>query len=300
MYFVQQLFDGVVLGSIYVLFAVGLTLVWGVLNLLNLAHGAVFVFTAYIVFKISEHAHATGLALPLLVVVGAAIGGATGVLIELTTFRFIRDRMPDLREGELTMLIASIGLAGILTTIVNNGTGESNFSVPTTFHEHGYHAGSVLISNIQIVVIVAGIGLTALLAAWVRYTRGGRALRSVAVDADTASLMGINPNALSVVTMLVSGVLAGVAGVLLAVYLGSVDVNVGSSLLIYAFVALVVGGVGSVVGAAIGAFALSLVQTLLVGYTSGSYSDVVAFGLVIILLVVRPQGILGLKRIDRV
>jgi branched-chain amino acid transport system permease protein len=299
MYFAQLLFDGVVLGSIYTLFAVGLTLVWGVLNLLNLAHGAVFVFTAYLVFKISEHAQAAGLPVLLLVAIGAAVGGATAVIIELTTFRIVRARMPDLREGELTMLIASIGLAEILSTIVNNGTGESDFSVPTTFQVHTYHAG-ILITNVQIIVIVVGIGLSCLLAAWVRYSRGGRALRSVAVDPDTASLMGISPNTLSLLTMLVSGVFAGVAGVLLAVYLGSVDVNVGSSLLIYAFVALVAGGVGSVVGAGIGAFALSLIQTLLVGYTSGSFSDVVAFGLVIVLLVVRPQGILGLKRIDRV
>jgi branched-chain amino acid transport system permease protein len=300
MYFVQQIFNGVVLGSIYMLFAVGLTLVWGVLNLLNLAHGAVFVFTAYVVSKISVHLHASGLALVWLVLIGIAVGGVTTMIIEVLTFRVIRVRVPDLRESELTMLIASIGLAGILTTVVNNGTHQANFSIPTTFRSHVFTPGSLRISTMQIIVIVAGIGLTALLAVWVRYSRGGRALRSVAVDPDTSRLMGINPNSLSVVTMFVSGAFAGVAGVLLAVYLGSVDVNVGGSLLIYAFVALVAGGVGSVVGAAIGAFALSLVQTLLVAYTSGSYADVIAFGLVIVLLKVRPQGFLGLKRVDRV
>jgi branched-chain amino acid transport system permease protein len=294
---IQQLLNALVLGSVYALFSLGLTLVWGVANILNLAHGALFLSGALIAFVLTEQ---ITLPLPLMLVIVAVAGAALAALMDAIAFRPIARRAPTPARREMAVLLASLGLAAAATNVADVVTGFQIKRIPAgVIKVETYDLFGLSVTNVQIVIIVIGLAATIAIATWVRRSASGRALRAVAFDPALASLLGVNANRLSRVTLMLSGAIAGVAGLLLAINLSGFDSSFGESLLLKAFVAVIVGGIGSVGGTAVAAYGLALLETLLVAYGPGDARDAVAFGVILLVLVLRPQGLFGVSSSER-
>lgn len=293
----QNLVDALVFGSVLTLFALGLSLAWGTLDVLNLAHGALFVLAGFFAYELTSH---TSIPFVLVIVISMLGAGLASTMMELTAFRHVRSRFRAKRQAELSFLVASIGASTIIETIVSNQTNSTPFApAPRAFHVHDYHIGSVHITNIQIIIIVAAVVVGVALDQWVRRSRQGRAVRALAYDPNTSGLMGVNVNLVAAGTMFAAGALAGLAGVLLAVNIGGEDVGVGQDYMLTAFAILIVGGVGSVRGAIFAAYLIALAETAVVAYGPSNWRDGVAFALILLILLLRPQGLFARRRFQR-
>ncbi|MTD13861.1 branched-chain amino acid ABC transporter permease [Nakamurella sp. YIM 132087] len=294
-----QLSNAVVLGSIYLLFALGLTLSWGVLSILNLAHGSIFMFGAFSAYLITREI-SDAIPLPVLVVIAAVIGAVLAALLQILVYGPLLSRAQDKHAGELNVLIASIGVGLIPVAVALNLSTAEVVNLPLSVTRTERHRwGSLAITNLQIAIVVLALVLTVALWWWVSRTQTGRALRTIAHSPGTAELMGVPVARMSVITMAVSGALAGTAGLLLAANANAIEAHMGDGLLIKAFAVIILGGVGSVVGAAVGAFALAFAETGAVVWLSGDVRNIIAFALILIVLLVRPQGIFGQRAWQR-
>jgi branched-chain amino acid transport system permease protein len=285
----EQLINAIVLGAIYCLFAMGLGLTWGTLNVLNLAHGAVFMFSAFTCYLITQRAD-VHLPIAVVLIVAVVAGALLELGLDLLVFRQIKRRSRTQGEAEMSMLIGSIGASAILVTVAQQLTADTPFTVTAVpVKASVYHLGSGVYVTIAVVAPV----LTAGFALWIQRSRMGRAMRALAYDAPTSGLMGISEGRMSALAMAISGATAGVAGVFLTVYLDSVTADSGSDLLLRAFAVVVLGGVGSMWGTLIGAFVLAGGETLVTATTSGIWTSAVSFALIIVVLLVRPSGLFG-------
>lgn len=281
--------DAIVLGAIYSLFSLGMTLSWGVLNVLNLAHGAIFMFGALIAYLITKD---SGMSLLLALPIAAVGAGLIAVALEVAAFRQIRRRVADESGAELAMLIASVGAGAMLVAAAQNITSNQIVSIDeSTFTVHQYSLAGLEVTNVELLILGTCGVLSVALAAFIARSRHGRALRALAVDPYTCGLMGVSADRLATITMFVSGALAGVAGVLLALQLSVVEAHMGDGLLLRAFAAIILGGIGSIGGAIAGAFVLAFAETFTVAYISPDLRDAVAFALILLLLLLRPQGL---------
>jgi branched-chain amino acid transport system permease protein len=293
---IQMSVNALALASIYFLFAVGMSLVWGSIGVLNFSHGAIFMGSAFASFIILQHVQ-----LPLIAVIGIGIviGAMLAVFVQLVAFGPILRREKSRHAGELQIIAAGIGLASVIIALAQMRFNEPFGLAASSFKITTINIGGVLISNISLIIVglaaTLGIGLTL----WLRLSIQGTALRSIGVDARTASLMGINRARMALAALAVSGGMAGLAGTMLTLYLGAIETTSGESFLIKAFAIIVLGGVGSIPGAILGSVALAVAETLLLGYTSGTWVDVVSFGLIFAILLVRPHGIFGRKEVRR-
>ena len=290
----EQLINAIVLGAIYCLFAMGLGLTWGTLNVLNLAHGAVFMFSAFTCYLITQRAD-VNLPIAVVLIVAVVAGALLELCLNLLVFRQIKRRSRTQGEAEMSMLIGSIGASAILVTVAEQLTADTPFTVTAVpVKASVYHLGSgVYVTNVEIVIAVVAPVLTAGFALWIQRSRMGRAMRALAYDAPTSGLMGISEGRMSALAMAISGATAGAAGVFLTVYLDSVTADSGSDLLLRAFAVVVLGGVGSMWGTLIGAFVLAGGETLVTATTSGIWTSAVSFGLIIAVLLIRPSGLFG-------
>jgi branched-chain amino acid transport system permease protein len=291
----QQLLNAMVLGSVFLLFSLGLSLAWGTLDVLNLAHGALFVLGAYGAFELSQHSSS-----PLLVVVGAMLGCAlAAALLEVIAFGRIRGRSTSKRHAEFGVLVSSLGGATIIGHLIDQRTDGQIFS-QTVVTPSIYEVGGVRFSNLDIVIVVVSAAVAVLLHSGITRWRNGRAVRAVAVDPVTAGLMGINVSWLAIGTMFVSGGLAGLAGALLAFNSSGMTVATGEAYMVSAFAILVVGGVGSVPGAAVISYGLAIAQTAVVAYGPSEFQTGVAFALILVFLIYRPNGLFAKQLAARV
>jgi branched-chain amino acid transport system permease protein len=290
----EQLINAIVLGAIYCLFAMGLGLTWGTLNVLNLAHGAVFMFSAFTCYLITQRAD-VHLPIAVVLIVAVVAGALLELGLDLLVFRQIKRRSRTQGEAEMSMLIGSIGASAILVTVAQQLTADTPFTVTAVpVKASVYHlASGVYVTNVEIVIAVVAPVLTVGFALWIQRSRMGRAMRALAYDAPTSGLMGISEGRMSALAMAISGATAGVAGVFLTVYLDSVTADSGSDLLLRAFAVVVLGGVGSMWGTLIGAFVLAGGETLVTATTSGIWTSAVSFALIIVVLLVRPSGLFG-------
>jgi len=290
----EQLINAIVLGAVYCLFALGLSLTWGTLNVLNLAHGAVFMFSAFTCYLITQRAD-IHLPIAVVLVVAVVAGALMELCLDVLVFRQIKRRSRTQGEAEMSMLIGSIGASAILVTIAEQLTADTPFTVTAApVKASVYHLGSgVYVTNVEIVITVVALVLTVGFALWIQRSQMGRAMRAIAYDAPTSGLMGISEGRMSALAMAISGATAGAAGVFLTVYLDSLTADSGSDLLLKAFAVVVLGGVGSIWGTLIGAFILAGGETLVTATTSGIWTSAVSFGLIIAVLLIRPSGLFG-------
>ena len=293
----QQLVNALSLSGIYILFAVGLSLGWGMAKILNLAYGAMFMLAAFVAYLVST---SVSFSFWVLLPLAMLIGGAVCVIAETLAFRPVRRSIPDRHQAELGMLIASIGVSSIIVGAVQNVTrAEVKNLPPGTFPLSTFVAGGVRITNLQIVVFVLSMVLTGLIGWWVARTRTGRALRGVAYSPETSALLGVNSDRVTLLVMFVSGLVAGGAGLLLAVYFSAVDAHMGDGLLLKAFAIIILGGIGSIPGTIVGGFLLAFAETFTAAYVSTAFKDAIAFAFILAVHLVRPEGLFSRGRFER-
>jgi len=293
----QAVVNALTSGSIYLLFALGMSVAWGTIGVLNFAHGAIFMFTAFLLHTVASGA---GLSLPVLLVTGAVVGAAISALTQLLVFEPIQRRSPDAHRAELQILVGGIGVASILLAISQRVTQSVPFGFPPgTITVTSYDILGARVTNIHLIVVGFALVLSAAVGWWLSSSRVGLGLRSIGVDPEVATMMGINRRRLARGTMALAGGLSGVAGVLLTLNLGSIVPETGDAYLLKGFAAIILGGVGTVRGTVLGAFLLAAAETVLITTTSGQWVDAIAFALIFAMLLLRPNGILGHKEVRR-
>jgi branched-chain amino acid transport system permease protein len=294
----QQLLNAIVLGSVYTLFSLGLSLAWGVANILNLAHGALFVAGALVSYEIAQ---SVGIPLWGMLPIAALAGGAGAVLLDIFAFSPITRRTRNEAKRERAIMLASLGAAAIIVNIGNVRTHYTVQRIPEAVYSvKTYRFLGLHITNIAIIILVLTAIVAAGLVTWLRRSTHGRAVRAVAFNRELAPLFGINATQLSRLMLFIGGALAGAAGLLLATELSGWDPYFGNQFMLKAFAVVIIGGVGSIGGTVIAAYALAIIETFIVGYLpSGIPFDAVAFALIILVLVIRPQGIAGVAQVER-
>ncbi len=310
--FIETLLSGLALGLVYSVIALGYTMVYGVLELINFAHSEIFMFGGIVGVELLLGVLTKTTWHPLLqlvfaLIVGAAASGVLAVTVERVAYRPLRLR----GAPRLVPLISAIGMSLFLQDIVR--LVESlfgNFNRPFPSYIKGDEpdffaithplVSGATISNTTLTIFVVGAIMLAGLTYFVNYTKTGRAIRAVAQDQSTSSLMGINVNNIITVTFLLGGALGGVAGVLYALKFGTLNPYSGFLPGLKAFTAAVLGGIGSIPGAMLGGVVLGLLEQLAAQYISSSYKDIIAFGLLILILIFRPSGLLGRKVSEKV
>lgn len=293
----QEVLNAISLGSIYLLFSLGMSLTWGTIDVLNFAHGSIFMFSTFCAYLILQ---VRSLPLIAVVLVGVLIGAALSLIMQICAFEPILKRARNKRSAEMQILIGAIGIATIPLAIAQEKTKSNPFGLgKSTFDVTVWRVGGVHITNVAVYTIIAGLVLWVVITLWLRRSKQGLALRSIGVDAETASLMGINRRRLALAAMAVSGGLAGLAGVMFTYAQSAITPESGDTLLIKAFAIIILGGVGSMAGVIFGAYALAAVETVVLTYTAGSWVDAVAFGLIFLVLLARPAGVFGRKEVRR-
>lgn len=284
----QQALNGLALGSVYVLFSLGFTLIFGVQRVLNLAHGAIFTWGAL------SGLFAVNAGLPLYVAFPIAVmaGGLLGILIELLVFRQMRKQ----NTSEFGAIVATIGAGMILTSVAQIASNTQILRFPFgTFPFVLFEFAGLRISLLQITMIAMTAALVLALLWLIYYTYFGKQLRAVSVSEKTAGLLGINPGAIYLKTFFISGLLAGAAGFAIGVAFNSVHFLMGEPFLLRALVIVVLGGLGSVWGAVFAGLFLGVMQTMIVATPYSGLSDAIIFGALFLILLFRPQGLLGKK-----
>ncbi len=293
MTFISNLINGISLGSVYAIIALGYTMVYGIAKMLNFAHGDVIMVGAYISYCITTY-----LKLPVAaaIVIAMVVCTALGILIEGMAYKPLR------RAGSLAVLITAIGVSYFLQNVALLiwGSAPKTFSSVAPFDSISLFNGSLIITAESIITVVACIVIMIVLTLFTKKTKLGKAMRAVSEDKDAAELMGINVNVTISLTFAIGSALAAIAGVLLCSAYPVLVPTTGSMPGIKAFTAAVFGGIGSIPGAMLGGFLLGIIEIFSKSYISTSLSDAIVFGVLIVVLLVRPTGILGKQVTEKV
>ena len=288
----QQLINALSLGSVYALFALGFTLVFGVLGVINLSHGAVFMLGSYAALLVVEK-----FALPLWLgmLVAMLLTGTMGLVIDFLVLRPLRAR----NAPHLTPMIATIGVAILLTNVMQGVFGAENKRFPVgTIPEQSYTWGNLHVTAVQIGIVAISFVLMVVLLATMRRTQLGRALRAIAESPKAAYLLGINVEGLFYLTSFAAAALGGAAGVLVGLSFNAISPFMGQPMLHKGIAVIILGGMGDIRGAMIGGLFLGFAEVMSVAYISSDLRDAVAFGLLFLILLVRPSGMFG-KLLER-
>jgi len=283
----QQIVNGLFLGSIYALFALGYTLVFGVLDILNLAHQAVFMVCAYAALVLVVHLH-----MPMVAAfpVAVLLGGLLGMLVDRIAFKPLRGRS----DSNIAGLISSIALATILEAGVVQFFGPDVERFPFgTVPTRSLRLGDAVVSELQIIIIAIALLMLAGLTWLLRRTRLGRRIRAVAESPKAARVLGVDVDRIISASFFVSSALGAAAGVLFGLAFNNVAPDMGRSVELKGLAVIVLGGMGSMPGAALAGLALGLLEVFTVAWIGSSYRDAVAFGVLFLVLVLRPRGLLG-------
>ena len=283
--FLQQLVNGLSLGSIYALIALGYTMVYGIIKLINFAHGDIYMLGAFTAFYATTVFH---LNFFLALIVAMVLCGVLGVLIERIAYKPLR------HATRITALITAMGVSYILEYTTQYFAGSEVKTFPEDVLNNAvFQIGGIQISQQQIYIIAVTLILMLALTYIVGRTRMGRAMRAVSVDEKAAELMGISVDRTISFTFLLGSVLAGAAGVLVGVYYNSINPLMGMVPGLKAFIAAVFGGIGIIPCAMIGGFAIGIAETMVVAYGSSLYRDAIVYVILILILIIKPAGLLG-------
>ncbi len=299
----EQFVNALTIGAVYALIALGYTMVYGIIELINFAHGDVFMVGSFVTYWLLSSLGFNGTIsdLPLLVVVivGTFLAamlfmGVVGVVIERFAYRPLRN------APRLAPLITAIGVSFILQNIIQIFFGPSPISAPQVMDVQArVNLGGVDISVVKLFVIAIAFILMIALQTFVSRTRMGRAMRSTAIDRDAAQLMGVDINTTIAVTFFIGSALAGAAGVVQVLYLGTTNFQLGFQAGLKAFTSAVLGGIGNITGAALGGFLIGFIEVNSTVAGLGRWSEAIVFGILVLVLVFRPTGLLGQQQGER-
>jgi len=311
--FLQQFLNGLSIGSVYAIFALGYTLIFSILGVINFAHGAIFTLGAYFTYTLSGGTFGfNGLLanaklpfqLPffLALLVGSILSGLASVLLERLAFKPLRNRGAD----PLQTLVSSLGAAVVIVNLIQYLVGAEIYTFPANIYGNipdainfGTAERPIMIRTVQVIIFFVSTMIVGILTYFVNMTKIGKALQAVAEDATTASLLGINPEMFILLTFFVSGFLAGLAGTLVGSSVSIAGPYFGIGFGLKGLGVIVLGGLGSIPGAVLGGLFLGLAEAFVPSNYSG-YKEAIAFAILFIMLLVRPQGLLGRKSIQKV
>lgn len=311
--FLQQFLNGLSIGSVYAIFALGYTLVYSILGIINLAHGAIFTLGAYFTYALvggrfgfngllANAALPVQLPFALALILGSILAGLVGVVVERVAFLPLRQRGSD----PLLTVVSSLGVAVVIVNLIQYLVGAESYTYPADTYGNlppainfGTETNPIPIRTVQVVIFVVSMVFVAILTYFISRTKYGKAMQAIAEDATTASLLGINSDRFIILTFFISSFLAGVAGTLVASSVSIAGPYFGIGFGLRGLAVIVLGGLGSIPGAVLGGLVIGLVEALVPAEYSG-YKDAVAFGILFIMLLVRPQGLLGRRFIQKV
>ncbi len=280
----QQVVNGLALGSVYALIALGYTMVYGIIRLINFAHGDVFMLGAYYgYYAITALRIPFALAIPL----SMGLGALTGVVIERLAYKPLR------QAPRIAALITAIGVSLLIQNLGLKLFESRPKPYPRIMRTVVWDVGGVVFSNTQVVMLGVSLLLMVLISLFVYRTKTGKALRAVAFDRDAARLMGIDSDRIILVTFALGSALAAAGGMLVGFYYNRITPTMGSMYGLKAFVAAVVGGIGIVPGAMLGGLIMGIAEVFVVAFVSSTLKDAIAFAVLIVVLLVKPAGLLG-------
>ncbi|MEH2067956.1 MAG: branched-chain amino acid ABC transporter permease [Nostoc sp.] len=311
--FLQQLLNGLSIGSVYAIFALGYTLVYSILGIINLAHGAIFTLGAYFTYTLmggnfgfngllANAALPIKLPFAIALILGSSLAGLVGVVMERVAFQPLR------RQGSdpLLTVVSSLGVAVVIVNLIQYLVGAESYTYPANTYGNlppsinfGTEDKEIPIRTVQIVIFAVSVAIVAILSYFINRTKYGKAIQAIAEDATTASLLGINSDRFIILTFFISSFLAGLAGTLVASSVSIAGPYFGIAFGLRGLAVIVLGGLGSIPGAVLGGLVIGLVEAFVPAEYSG-YKDAVAYGILFIMLLVRPQGLLGRRFIQKV
>jgi len=303
LYFLQQLINGITIGSTYALIAIGYTMVYGIIGMINFAHGEIYMIGTYIAFMAISAAAMLGIEfLPLIflmaLMASILVSSSFGWAVERIAYRPLRG------GNRLIPLISAIGMSIFLQNYVRLGQGSRDIAMSSQVSggwiigpTDGFHA---TLSYMQVIIFAVTVVSMALLTLFIARSRMGRACRAVSQDLKMSNLLGIDTHKVIATTFVIGAALAAVAGTLLGMYYGVVNAYIGFIAGLKAFTAAVLGGIGSIPGAMIGGILLGIAESMTAGYYSTEYKDVVSFGLLVLILLFKPTGILGKPELEKI
>lgn len=301
-YFIQQLLNGLTIGSTYALIAIGYTMVYGIIGMINFAHGEVYMIGTYVSFVAIAGLTMLGVEyLPIILgcalLVAIIVSSSFGWAIERTAYRPLRG------ANRLIPLISAIGMSIFLQNYVVLAQGARDLAIPPIISggwSFGPESFQASLSYMQLIIFIATFVCMFSLTLFISKSRMGRACRAVSEDIKMANLLGINTNRVISMTFVIGAALAAVAGLLLGLYYGVANPHIGFIAGLKAFTAAVLGGIGSIPGAMLGGLILGITESFTAGYFSSEYKDVVSFGLLVLILLFRPTGLLGKPDVEKI
>jgi branched-chain amino acid transport system permease protein len=311
--FLQQFLNGLSIGSIYAIFALGYTLVYSILGIINLAHGAIFTLGAYFTYTLmggnfgfngllANAALPIKLPFAIALILGSTLAGLIGVVMERVAFQPLR------RQGSdpLLTVVSSLGVAVVIVNLIQYLVGAESYTYPADTYGNlppainfGSPDNPIPIRSVQIIIFAVSVAIVAIITYFINRTKYGKAMQAIAEDPTTASLLGINSDRFIILTFFISSFLAGLAGTLVASSVSIAGPYFGIAFGLRGLAVIVLGGLGSIPGAVLGGLLIGLVEAFVPAEYSG-YKEAVAYGILFIMLLVRPQGLLGRRFIQKV
>lgn len=298
-YFIELLFSGLTRGSIYALIALGYTMVYGIIGLINFAHGEMYMIGAFTALIVSSVLSIYGLPLPAILILtalaAATWAAAYGFTVERLAYRPLRN------APRLTPLISAIGMSIFLQNYVLLAQTSDFLPFPALIPDFVWlEPYAAIIGSTDLTILVVAAVVMLLLTLLIKYSRIGKAMRATAQDQKMALLVGVNVDRIISITFINGSALAAIGGLLIASHIGQINFSIGFIAGIKAFTAAVLGGIGSIPGAVLGSFVLGLTEAFATGYVSSDYEDVFAFSLLVLILIFRPSGLLGKATVEKV
>lgn len=290
--FLQQLVNGITIGSTYALVAIGYSLIFGVLQLINFANGSLYMLGGYLTLVMYLALNGN---IAIALVISLIITGFVGFLVDFVGLRKLRaDNAP-----RMAGLISTLGISTVIDNVIQIWFGTETKSFPNFLDFGHFNIGNAVISWTQIIILISSLLLMSVFSLIVYKTKAGKSMRAVAQNVNAARLMGIDVKLVISATFIVSAVLACVAGSLVGSYYQTIDTTMGFSIGMKTFAAAVLGGVGSLPGAMLGGLIVGVVETIGASYVSSGYRDAIAFLILILVLLIKPSGILGKQKIEK-
>lgn len=283
----QQIVNGLIVGSTYSLIAIGYTLIFGVLRIINMAHGQIFIFGSFVGLVMIIN---TGLPVLYAFPVSILVSGLLGILLEWTALRPLRKK----NVPHLASLISTIGFSIVVEEATRLLFGADSRSVPQ-MGDSSINLLGIRIREVDFMIFVLAIALMVLLHLWISRTKLGKALQATAENIETAEILGINTNRIILLTVFLASSLGGIAGMMIGLAYSALIPTMGLTLGFKGLAVLIFGGIGSLPGAMISGLLLGMAEVISVAYGSSTWRDAIAFGMIILILVIRPQGIFGKK-----
>lgn len=311
--FLQQLLNGLSIGSVYAIFALGYTLVYSILGIINLAHGAIFTLGAYFTYALmggnfgfngllANAALPIKLPFAISLILASTLAGLVGIVMERVAFQPLRRQGSD----SLLTVVSSLGVGVVIVNLIQYLVGAESYTYPANTYGNlppainfGSPENPIPIRSVQVVIFTVSVVIVGILTYFINHTKYGKAMQAIAEDPTTASLLGINSDRFIILTFFISSFLAGLAGTLVASSVSIAGPYFGIAFGLRGLAVIVLGGLGSIPGAVLGGLLIGLVEAFVPAEYSG-YKDAVAFGILFIMLLVRPQGLLGRRFIQKV